>query len=679
MPGYARDLAALDPWEASLQRSRARRRRNTRGRAATLAQVSPISLAALIDARRQAARDLTDSETWELSLGRSRARRRAGELRFVPGGTRARRASLGALVALSAAPVTALLSSSGGPSVASAAPLPPEPTTTTRHYITLRAGNEGRQVRLLQQALGIAVDGVYGPATEAAVRNFQVTRGLSADGVVGASTSRALANHAPPTLSGSAVIRGLVGEAREAAPGKVQEVAATTALPTSTAGAPSTRTLAEGEGSGIPSSEPAAPSAESGVAPGETFGGTTAGENEGEVVEDEAGEAARAGEAGTPVQGSGAPAAPSEGSGTGSAGSTGGAAASGTADGGTTADAADTVAAPDPAETHGEEVGALARASALAAQERTEAEALAKTHAVERLQTALKLPADGDFGPQTEAAIRRLQARHGLHADGVAGAATWHLLGQHGQPELKPPPAALHPQRVHHSAPRAGGALGGAAALADATNGGGTGGGQSKSDAIRRLQEALGVSADGEFGPRTEAAVRHLQSAHGLAVDGVVGPATWSALGISGERELHPPNTAQAGGGSSSSSGSSSTGGEGVVARVIAAADEIATRPYVWGGGHGSFISEGYDCSGSVSYALHGGGLLSSPEDSSALESYGEAGPGRYITIYANAEHAWMTIDGRRFDTVALAETGTRWSDSMAATGDFVVRHPDGL
>ena len=111
---------------------------------------------------------------------------------------------------------------------------------------------------------------------------------------------------------------------------------------------------------------------------------------------------------------------------------------------------------------------------------------------------------------------------------------------------------------------------------------------------------------------------------------------------------------------------------------VIAAADEIATRPYVYGGGHGSFTSEGYDCSGSVSYALHGGGLLSSPEDSTGLESYGEPGPGRYITIYADAEHAWMTIDGRRFDTVALAEDGSRWSDSMASTAGFVVRHPTG-
>ncbi|HTB50851.1 MAG TPA: hypothetical protein VK701_07725, partial [Solirubrobacteraceae bacterium] len=131
-----------------------------------------------------------------------------------------------------------------------------------------------------------------------------------------------------------------------------------------------------------------------------------------------------------------------------------------------------------------------------------------------------------------------------------------------------------------------------------------------------------------------------------------------------------------AGGGESSDAGGEASN---VVARVIAAADEIATRPYVYGGGHGSFQSAGYDCSGSVSYALHGGDLLSSPEDSTGLESYGEPGPGRYITIYADAEHAWMTIDGRRFDTVAQQETGSRWSDSMTSTAGYVVRHPAGM
>jgi len=136
------------------------------------------------------------------------------------------------------------------------------------------------------------------------------------------------------------------------------------------------------------------------------------------------------------------------------------------------------------------------------------------------------------------------------------------------------------------------------------------------------------------------------------------------------------------GGESSGGSSSPTSGGGGesssVVARVIAAGNEIANRPYVYGGGHGSFQSAGYDCSGSVSYALHGGGLLSSPEDSTALESYGEAGPGKDITIYANSEHAYMVVDGRRFDTVAQAESGSRWSNSMTSTSGYVVRHPAG-
>jgi hypothetical protein len=112
---------------------------------------------------------------------------------------------------------------------------------------------------------------------------------------------------------------------------------------------------------------------------------------------------------------------------------------------------------------------------------------------------------------------------------------------------------------------------------------------------------------------------------------------------------------------------------------MINAANQIATLPYIWGGGHGSFISPGYDCSGSVSYVLHMGGLLSAPEDSSELESYGAPGPGQYITIYADDGHAWMTIEGRRFDTVALAEDGSRWADGGGEFAGYVVRHPVGF
>jgi cell wall-associated NlpC family hydrolase len=117
------------------------------------------------------------------------------------------------------------------------------------------------------------------------------------------------------------------------------------------------------------------------------------------------------------------------------------------------------------------------------------------------------------------------------------------------------------------------------------------------------------------------------------------------------------------------------------VQRVIAAANHIRTTPYVWGGGHGSWISSGYDCSGAVSYALHGGKLLTTPLTSGSMETFGEAGPGRWITIYANASHAYMVVAGLRFDTAGdTSGTGPRWhpTTTAAASGTFVARHPVG-
>ncbi len=698
MPGSARrDLATLEPWEASLARSRARRRRDgartaRRSGNSKLALVSPVSLAALLDARREAARDLAEHEPWDLSLGRSRARRRAAQLRFVPASSRAKRLSLGALVALTAGPAAALLDSGGSVAAAGAAPAELDPITTTTHHITLSAGSEGRQVRLLQRALGLAIDGVYGPETEAAVRRFQATRGLTVDGIVGARTSHALAVHAPPVLSGAAVLRDLAGETSEPAPGEVREAVSAPG----TTGTLAVAGTLEGAGSAV-----GAPAGGEGTAGGgETASGSeTAGSGNGGTVALEgasSSSAATTPEATAPAEGAGS----DETGGTAipaGAGPTGNYAAPAILEssGGTTSpgetgaageEAAGVVGAGEEA-TGGAGTGVGA---AGADSEHAVASAHATTDAVMRLQASLHVAVDGEFGPATERAIRSFQAAHGLTVDGVAGPATWQALGAHSQPELTPPPSALPAPHPHGGGHRqAGGQIGGTGATSDVADvaphpaaGIGRGG------AVRRLQEALHVSVDGEFGPATEAAIRHFQAEHGLTVDGVVGPATWSALGDAGLPELHPPHwaLAGAGGGSSSSTaggagapGASSSSAEGTVARVIAAADEIATRPYVYGGGHGSFISDGYDCSGSVSYALHGGGLLSAPEDSTGLESYGEAGPGRYITIYANAEHAWMTIDGRRYDTVALAEDGSRWGGPSDDGGGFVERHPDGL
>jgi peptidoglycan hydrolase CwlO-like protein len=120
-------------------------------------------------------------------------------------------------------------------------------------------------------------------------------------------------------------------------------------------------------------------------------------------------------------------------------------------------------------------------------------------------------------------------------------------------------------------------------------------------------------------------------------------------------------------------------GAPAAVAQVIAAGNAIATLPYIYGGGHASFQANGYDCSGSVSYALAAAGLVSSPMVSGAFETWGDPGPGRWITVYANAGHVWMDVAGWRFDTVALAEGGTRWAQGGGEFSGFVVRHPPGL
>ncbi len=117
-----------------------------------------------------------------------------------------------------------------------------------------------------------------------------------------------------------------------------------------------------------------------------------------------------------------------------------------------------------------------------------------------------------------------------------------------------------------------------------------------------------------------------------------------------------------------------------VVKAVIEAANSIAGAPYAWGGGHGSFESSGYDCSGAVSFALHGGGLLSTPLDSTGFTTYGDPGPGNWITVYANSGHAFAVIAGLRWDTSGDSSgTGPSWYTEMRSSAGYVVRHPPGL
>ena len=117
------------------------------------------------------------------------------------------------------------------------------------------------------------------------------------------------------------------------------------------------------------------------------------------------------------------------------------------------------------------------------------------------------------------------------------------------------------------------------------------------------------------------------------------------------------------------------------VKKVIAAANKIRTKPYIYGGGHGRWWDAGYDCSGAVSFALHGGNLLTSPMPSGSFAGWGSGGKGRWITVYANGGHAYAVIAGLRWDTAGnTSGTGPRWHKSLraAASGPFVARHPAG-
>ena len=251
---------------------------------------------------------------------------------------------------------------------------------------------------------------------------------------------------------------------------------------------------------------------------------------------------------------------------------------------------------------------------------------------VERVQRWLGIGADGVFGSGTRRAVIRFQRRHGLTADGIVGPATWR---------------ALRRASGRKASSRRGG---------------------SRRSAVVLLQRELGISADGVFGPATQAAVKRFQRRRGLTADGIVGPATWRALGHAGRSIVLKRRGA----------GRRARGGS-VVARVIRAANRIQSKPYKYGGGHARWNDTGYDCSGSVSYALHGGGLLSSPLTSGGFMNYGAPGKGRRITIYANPGHVYMVVDGRRFDTSGREDTGSRWQDSRRSSAGYTVRHPPGL
>jgi hypothetical protein len=275
----------------------------------------------------------------------------------------------------------------------------------------------------------------------------------------------------------------------------------------------------------------------------------------------------------------------------------------------------------------------------------TKASASSKRSDVRAMQRKLGVAADGVFGPATERALKRWQRRHGLVADGVAGPQTRSAMGLGSGPVLKRKRSGARRGRARQSHQRS-----------------------HRRGGVRALQRRIGVPADGVFGPGTEAALKRWQAAHGLVADGVAGPQTRAKLGLG-----PGPVLKRRGGGSRGGRGG------GRIQRLVRAANRIATSPYKYGGGHGSYHDSGYDCSGSISYALHYAGLLRTPLNSTGFMSYGRPGRGRHISIYANAGHAYMVVDGRRFDTSAIRETGSRWTSTHRSPSGYVVRHPPGL
>jgi peptidoglycan hydrolase-like protein with peptidoglycan-binding domain len=257
------------------------------------------------------------------------------------------------------------------------------------------------------------------------------------------------------------------------------------------------------------------------------------------------------------------------------------------------------------------------------------------------VQKALGLKADRVFGPATRRAVKRFQRRHGLTADGIVGPVTWSLIKQ-----------VRAGQRARRASSR------GTSSRA-----------RTRGSSVRRLQSALGIRADGVFGPATARAVRAFQRSHGLTPDGVVGPATWAALGHPNARVVLKRGRGGSGGG----------GMPSTVLRVIRGGTRIAHKPYKYGGGHGRWNDTGYDCSGSVSYALHGGGLLSRALSAGDFMSWGSPGKGRWITIYARPGHVYMVVNGRRFDTTGRDSSGGRWQHQQRSSMGYVVRHPTGL
>ena len=293
-------------------------------------------------------------------------------------------------------------------------------------------------------------------------------------------------------------------------------------------------------------------------------------------------------------------------------------------------------------------------------------------------QAGFKVKVDGHFGTGTLRAVKRFQRASRLQPSGTVGTRTVKALKR----ALRGSSANANggfsddpsDDGAHHS-------LGDRIPVKRGMSG----------HDIRVLQDFLSrtgfkVGIDGEFGSTTEKAVKKFETAQNRTVDGIMDAGDIDALRtLAGEddpgagtqpTQLAPGDIAQIG--PDGLAIAPATAPDPVKA-IIAAGNQIASKPYKYGGGHGKWNDSGYDCSGSVSYALHGAGLLDEALASGDMETWGDAGPGQWVTIYAKSSHAYMVVAGIRFDTSGRTKANTRWQADMRSSDGYVARHPAGL
>jgi peptidoglycan hydrolase-like protein with peptidoglycan-binding domain len=348
--------------------------------------------------------------------------------------------------------------------------------------------------------------------------------------------------------------------------------------------------------------------------------------------------------------------------------------------------AAPSTTSPAPAATPGATSSTAATGAAAAVGTRT-LRSGARGSRVKALQTLLtqagfKTGTDGQYGASTVKAVRRFQRAANLKVSGVATSATLAALTRATDGSAAKNAAGGFDVRATGTSSRH---LGDRIPLRKGMSG----------HDVRILQDFLdragfNTSVDGEFGDGTLKTVKLFEADQQRTADGVIDAADIDLLrslvdGDAGTAPATPATTPVAmASGDKATIGSDGlalapAGAPDAVKQIIAAGNEIAKTPYHYGGGHGKWQDTGYDCSGSVSYALHGAGLLDQALPSGDFMSWGEKGPGQWVTLYANGGHMYMVIAGLRYDTSGRQQDGTRWHADMRSGSGYTVVHPPGL